>query len=62
MRKPTRAGQAVRDTRSGAIGITTEEPMKRSPRIGVQFIGHPYTVNSQLEDLEVIEIAEVAAR
>ncbi|MNW64789.1 hypothetical protein D3C74_431020 [compost metagenome] len=59
MSAPTRGGQAVRDTRTSRIGITTEEPMKRSPRIGVQFIGRPYSTISQLEDLEVIEIAEV---
>jgi len=59
MSKPTRGGQAVHDTRDGRVGITTDEPMKRSPRIGVQFIGQPYPTISYLEDLEVIELAEV---
>ena len=59
MSTPTRGGQAVRDTRTGRIGITTDAPMKRSPRIGVQFIGRPHETISYLEDLEVIEIAEV---
>ncbi|UUX60136.1 hypothetical protein [Glutamicibacter halophytocola] len=58
MSAPTRGGQAVRRIATGEIGITTDEPMKRSPRIGVQYIGRPYTVTSYLEDLEVIELIE----
>ena len=59
MSNPTRAGQAVRDTRSGAIGITVDEPMKRSPEIAVQLLGRHYPVYLQLDEIEVIELTEV---
>lgn len=59
--QPTCGGQAVRSTRTGKIGITTGAPMVRTPSIGVIFIGSHYDVRCQLDDLVLIEIAEVSA-
>jgi len=60
IKHPTRAGQAVQDIATGKIGITTDEMMKRTPRIGVIFLGHNYSVLCQIEELRVVEI-EVAS-
>ncbi|WP_406245868.1 hypothetical protein ACI7YT_12570 [Microbacterium sp. M] len=56
MTRPTRAGQPVLDTTTQKVGITTDAPMARTPRIGVQFIGANYPVLCQLENLTVVEI------
>lgn len=53
-KQPTKPGQVVRST-SGAIGITTEEPMKRTPRIGVMFVGGRWAVNVALDELTVLD-------
>lgn len=54
---PTRAGQAVRNLR-GQIGITTDEPRKRTPSIPVMFLKTHYPVMEQISDLTVIAITE----
>lgn len=56
MSRPTRAGQPVLDATTQKVGITTDEPRARSPRIPVQFIGAPYPVLCPLEDLTVVQI------
>lgn len=58
MAQPTHPGQAVKDTRTGRIGITTDYPKARTPRIGVMFLGGKWEVAAQLADLNVIEIVE----
>ena len=52
---PTRAGQMVKGA-DGTIGITTDQPMKRTPRIGVMFVGASYPVLTDIADLEVIKL------
>ncbi len=59
MSTPTRGGQAVRFIRTGELGITTDEPKKRSPSIAVQLLGRHYPVYLGLDEVEVIELAEV---
>ncbi|MFJ2618202.1 hypothetical protein [Glutamicibacter sp. NPDC087344] len=61
MSAPTRGGQAVRFIRTGELGITTDEPAKRSPSIAVQLLGRHYPVYLGLEEIELIEIAELTA-
>ena len=56
MTAPTGAGQFVRDTRNGRIGITTDEPRKTTPRIPVMFSGAAYPVLCQLDELERVEV------
>ena len=60
MSTPTQAGQAVRDPR-GRIGITTDAPRAKSPRIGVMFIGANYSVLAQVDELTVIQIVEATS-
>lgn len=55
---PTRAGQPVRRLRDGMLGITTDEPMKRTPTIAVQWVGGPYPVRMQLDEIERVDIQE----
>lgn len=58
MSSPTKPGQAVRSI-EGHIGITTTYVAKRSPTIGVMYLGFPYDVKSRVELLTVIEIVEL---
>ena len=51
-----RGGQAVRDKRSGKVGITTGARAVRTPTIGVIFIGGSYDVRMQLDDLEPVKL------
>lgn len=60
MSTPPQAGQAVRDPR-GRIGITTDAPRAKSPRIGVMFIGANYSVLAQVDELTVIQIVEATS-
>lgn len=55
MSAPTGPGQSVQDTQ-GRIGITTAEPRRSTPQIGVQFLGAPYPFLVQIEDLTVITL------
>lgn len=50
--RPVRPGQLV--TRNGVTGITTDYPMKNSPRIGVMFVGANYPVLVSLDRLIVV--------
>lgn len=56
MAAPTHGGQAVRFTRTGELGITTDAPAVRTPTVPVQFVGRSYPVRCQLSDLERVEI------
>ena len=58
MATATRAGQPVRRIRDGVLGITTDAPLKRSPRVGVIWVGAPYSTYAQLDDIERVEIQE----
>lgn len=53
--QPTTAGQIVRSKTHGGLAVTTDPPMRRTPRIPVMFFGASYTVHADLADLEVIE-------
>lgn len=61
MSTPTRGGQAVRFILTGELGITVDEPKKRSPEIAVQLLGRHYPVYLQIDEIEVVVIAEVDA-
>lgn len=54
-----RAGQAVRDTKTGKLGITTSDQALRTPTIGVIFVGGIYAVRMQLDELEPVTLAAV---
>lgn len=55
MAQPTKAGQAVTDN-AGRIGITTDDPRKRTATIGVQFVGDRYPAVFDLADLAVVTL------
>lgn len=52
-------GQLVRNTRTGRIGITTDDKRKRTPSIPVMYVRASYPVLAQLEDLEHLDVAEI---
>ena len=56
-----RAGQAVRDIRTGKFGITTGDRAASTPTIGVIFLGGNYAVRMQLDELEPVTLAVVDA-
>lgn len=58
---PSHPGQAVRSTVTGRLGITTDGPAKRTPTIPVQFLGAPYPVRVELDDLVTTEITDTAS-
>ena len=41
--------------RDGKLGITTSERRVRTPQIGVQFVGFPYPVMCQIDELTRVE-------
>ncbi len=57
-KRPTRAGQLVFGT-DGLLGITTDSPAKRTPTIGVQFVGMPYPIRAQLDSITLEQIVVV---
>lgn len=58
---PTRAGQAVTHLTNGRVGITTDEPRKRSRGIPVMWLGAPYAVLEDPAKLDVIPSDAVRA-
>ncbi len=54
-----RAGQAVRDPKTGKLGITTGDRAARTPTIGVIFLGGNYAVRMQLDELEPVTLAAI---
>lgn len=50
---PTGPGQLVRHVRTGALGITTGAPYKKSDHIPVMFVGASYATKENLEDVKV---------
>lgn len=60
IQRPTQAGQVVRDER-GNVGVTTDSPTSRTPRIPVQLVGGSYPVLLEVDSLEVIEITGTRA-
>lgn len=59
MSTPNAPGQLVISTVSGVLGITTDAPRARTPRIGVIFIGSPYSVVCDLSDLKTVSPADL---
>lgn len=59
MASPDRAGQPVRRLSDHALGITTDAPRARSPRISVQWVGGPYPVLMQLEEIECVDLVGI---
>lgn len=54
MNEITKPGVLVRG-RDGELGITTSERRVRTPQIGVQFVGMPYPVMCQIDELTRVE-------
>ena len=54
MNEITRPGVLVRG-RDGKLGITTSERRVRTPQIGVQFVGMPYPVMCQIDELVPVQ-------
>lgn len=54
--QPISAGQLVRHIETGKVGVTTDYPMKRTPRIAVQWIGGSYPVTEDIAELAVIRL------
>lgn len=54
--RPTHAGQPVRRIRDGKLGITTDSPAVRTPRIAVIWVGAPYTTYAQLDEIERVDL------
>ena len=58
MNEITKPGVLVR-SKEGTLGITTSERRVRTPQIGVQFVGMPYPVMCQIDEL--VPVQEPAA-
>ena len=58
--QPYRAGQFVRNIKTGKLGMTTDAPRKRTPTIATMYQGAPYDVLEQIDELVVVELVEVA--
>lgn len=59
MATATHAGQPVRRLSDGKLGMTTDSPNVRSPRIAVIWVGAPYTQYAQLDEIERVDLQGV---
>lgn len=55
--RATGAGQPVRRLSDGKLGMTTDRPAVRSPRIPVIWVGAPYATYAQLDEIERIDLS-----
>lgn len=57
---PMQAGVPVIRRADGALGVTITAPYKRSPTIGVMFLGETYSVIMPLADIVAIDPARIS--